>query len=110
MGPAGTYTTGLYAGSRPSYSNTFAAMAGILKEEGFRGWLRGVGPSMARASLVTAGQVASYDHSKYLLKDKCVCMCARWCACASGTTPLICFVVIVQMICICKMVRVFAPC
>ena len=66
----GIYTTGLYAGSRPSYPHTLAAFVGVYREAGLAGWLTGVGPSMLRASLVTAGQVAAYDHSKYLLGEK----------------------------------------
>jgi len=60
----GVYVTGMYAGNKPSYPHTGAAIVGLVqKGEVFRG----VGTSMARAALVTAGQVGSYDHTKQTL-------------------------------------------
>ena len=56
------YATGLYQGSTPQYMNTGEALLGLRREPG--GWVRGVLPSMARASLITASQCVSYDWSK----------------------------------------------
>ncbi|KAG9457541.1 hypothetical protein H6P81_002049 [Aristolochia fimbriata] len=42
-------------------------MQKIAKEEGVRAFWKGVGPAMARASVLTASQLATYDESKQAL-------------------------------------------
>lgn len=63
----GVYTTGLYKGSAPSYQGASHAFTCILKSEGIRGLLRGCSANIARAALVTSGQMASYDETKTCL-------------------------------------------
>lgn len=60
----GRYTTGLYQGSKPTFPHTGAALVGVFRQGEF---FRGVGPSILRASLLTSGQVASYQHTKEVL-------------------------------------------
>jgi hypothetical protein len=67
LSPDGVYLTGLYRGTRPMYMNTFDALRRIHAQSGFAGLYKGAVPNMVRASLVTAAQVASYDHSKTLI-------------------------------------------
>lgn len=56
--------------NRPPYSSMFAAMSEIrLEGNGVRGLWRGAGPTVQRATLLTASQVPSYDHSKHFLVD-----------------------------------------
>eukprot|EP00030_Apusomonadida_sp_AF-17_P005420 a5300_13.p1 GENE.a5300_13~~a5300_13.p1 ORF type:complete len:340 (+),score=79.99 a5300_13:45-1022(+) len=70
VGPDGKYVTGLAKGASPTYTSTLRAFGQILRTEGVvHGLYAGVGPTMVRAALLTAGQLASYDHSKYLLKE-----------------------------------------
>ncbi|KAI9145494.1 mitochondrial substrate carrier family protein ucpB-like protein [Paraphysoderma sedebokerense] len=64
----GVYTTGLHKGMKRSYNNTFHAFYEIGRLEGLKGLYKGVEATAARAALLTAGQMASYDHSKHLLK------------------------------------------
>lgn len=61
---AGVYTTGLRAGFVPSHANTFAAFTDIFRQEGLRGLWRGVSANMTRASLLSAGQLTTYDKCK----------------------------------------------
>jgi solute carrier family 25 protein 14/30 len=51
---------------RPNpYRHTFHAFAAIFRaERGLLGLYRGVGPTTVRASILTASQLASYDHTK----------------------------------------------
>jgi hypothetical protein len=49
------------------YSSTWAALADIYTKNGWKGLYRGVGPSTQRAALLTASQLASYDHIKQWL-------------------------------------------
>ncbi|KAA8497099.1 Mitochondrial substrate carrier family protein ucpB [Porphyridium purpureum] len=46
------------------YRSTFHALASIRAEDGVRGFYKGVGPAIVRASLLTASQLASYDEAK----------------------------------------------
>ncbi|ORZ32408.1 mitochondrial substrate carrier family protein ucpB-like protein [Catenaria anguillulae PL171] len=75
----GVYTSGLRAGHRPTYSGTFSALTTIPRAEGGLSALyTGVLATAARASLLTAGQLASYDHTKYLLKSKYALLTDGW--------------------------------
>ena len=49
------------------YRNTFDAFRCVFRQEGIRGLYTGVAPTMTRAACLAAGQLASYDHTKYLL-------------------------------------------
>eukprot|EP01130_Rhizamoeba_saxonica_P011586 TRINITY_DN4816_c0_g1_i1.p1 TRINITY_DN4816_c0_g1~~TRINITY_DN4816_c0_g1_i1.p1 ORF type:complete len:262 (-),score=20.34 TRINITY_DN4816_c0_g1_i1:27-812(-) len=52
------------------YKNTLHAFIHIYKYEGgIQGLYRGVVPTCLRASILTSAQLASYDHSKYLLRE-----------------------------------------
>merc|ERR1719382_2409350 len=64
----GVYTTGLYKGSTPSYQSASDAFLHILRNEGIQGLLRGCTANIARAALVTSGQMASYDETKVCLQ------------------------------------------
>lgn len=63
----GVYTTGLYKGVVPSYRSAFHACTQILNTEGIQGLFRGCTANIARAALVTSGQMASYDETKVCL-------------------------------------------
>lgn len=47
-----------------AYKGTLDAFAVIYRQEGLAGLYRGVGPTTQRAMLLTATQLASYDHIK----------------------------------------------
>lgn len=49
------------------YSSVWQALAQIYRTEGLRGLYKGVGPTTQRATLLTASQLASYDHIKHSL-------------------------------------------
>ncbi|KAF9942863.1 hypothetical protein BGZ67_009957 [Mortierella alpina] len=56
---------------KPRYASITDACRSIFVEEGIQGLWRGVGPTAARAMVVTASQLASYDTTKHwLLKLK----------------------------------------
>ncbi|KAI9175989.1 hypothetical protein H9P43_006353 [Blastocladiella emersonii ATCC 22665] len=65
----GLYVTGLRAGTAPSYRGVAHAFATIVQRDGAAGLYTGVSATATRAALLTAGQMASYDHTKYLLRD-----------------------------------------
>ncbi|KAF7986169.1 hypothetical protein HWV62_38560 [Athelia sp. TMB] len=52
---------------RYGYSNALTGLISLVKEEGIRGLARGVGTNTARAILMNASQVGSYDYLKALL-------------------------------------------
>lgn len=60
----GLYTTGLRKGMPPTHSHTAAAFRDILRMEGLRGLWRGMSANMARASLLSSGQLTTYDQCK----------------------------------------------
>ena len=64
----GVYVSGLYAGQEPHYSSTLDCFRKVLRHEGWSGLYRGWQATTARAALLTAGQLSSYDHTKFLLK------------------------------------------
>ena len=49
------------------YRNTFYAFRRIIQQEGILGLYRGLTPTVQRATVLTAVQIASYDHIKHLL-------------------------------------------
>lgn len=53
--------------STHSYGGVWQAFAHIYRCEGARGLYKGVGPTTQRATLLTASQLASYDHIKHAL-------------------------------------------
>eukprot|EP00027_Filamoeba_sp_ATCC50430_P010401 CAMPEP_0168558106 /NCGR_PEP_ID=MMETSP0413-20121227/9789_1 /TAXON_ID=136452 /ORGANISM="Filamoeba nolandi, Strain NC-AS-23-1" /LENGTH=274 /DNA_ID=CAMNT_0008589197 /DNA_START=227 /DNA_END=1051 /DNA_ORIENTATION=- len=56
---------------KPPYKTTFHGFYYIWKNEGIRGLYKGVIPTTIRASVLTAAQLSSYDHSKhFMLKHK----------------------------------------
>ncbi|XP_060823684.1 mitochondrial 2-oxoglutarate/malate carrier protein-like [Bombus pascuorum] len=52
---------------RRNYKNAFNALVRIVKEEGFLALWRGTVPTMGRAMVVNAAQLASYSQSKEML-------------------------------------------
>lgn len=54
---------------RRGYRNVFDALVRIVREEGILTLWRGCGPTMARAVVVNAAQLASYSQSKQFLLD-----------------------------------------
>lgn len=52
---------------RRGYTSVFNALARIVKEEGFTTLWRGCGPTIARAMVVNAAQLASYSQAKQFL-------------------------------------------
>lgn len=56
--------------SRLNYCTVVDALFRIQKEEGFRGYYRGLGVNCSRAALVTTCQLSSYDGFKVLFIDK----------------------------------------
>ena len=69
MNKEGIYITGLNRGNPPKHRNTFAAFYGIYSQHGIGGLYKGCTPTIARAALLTAAQLATYDHCKYTLKS-----------------------------------------
>ncbi|KAI3376183.1 hypothetical protein L3Q82_016390, partial [Scortum barcoo] len=57
------------ADQRRGYTNVFNALARITREEGITTLWRGCVPTMARAVVVNAAQLASYSQSKQALLD-----------------------------------------
>ncbi|XP_065659707.1 mitochondrial substrate carrier family protein ucpB [Hydra vulgaris] len=57
----------LQIGEKPRYNSTFSAFRDILKTEGVRGLWKGVVPTVIRASILTASQIPTYDHTKCLV-------------------------------------------
>lgn len=68
IGSDGRFIRGPRRGQLKTYPSTFDAITQIFKREGFRGLYRGVSATCIRSSLLTAGQLSSYDHSKQLIK------------------------------------------
>lgn len=64
----GVYSTGLYKGSAPAYRSASDAFLQLIQTDGARGLFRGAGANVARAALVTSGQMASYDQTKESLQ------------------------------------------
>ena len=54
-------------GQAPPYRHTGDAFLTIVRTEGVAGLYRGVTPTVIRASILTASQLSSYDHSKRLM-------------------------------------------
>jgi dicarboxylate transporter 10 len=55
--------------SRRNYRNVVDALVRVGKEEGWRGYVRGVFPNCIRAGVMTSSQLASYDAFKNLLVE-----------------------------------------
>jgi hypothetical protein len=68
IGSDGKFVRGPRSGQSRTYKSTADALKDILRKEGFRGLYRGVSATCMRSSLLTAGQLSSYDHTKQHLK------------------------------------------
>jgi dicarboxylate transporter 10 len=55
---------------RRNYRHVVDALVRVGKEEGWRGYFRGVWPNCVRAAVMTSSQLASYDGFKILLVGK----------------------------------------
>ena len=60
-------------GFPPRYINIVDAFTKIIKEEGFWGLWRGLGPNVQRAFLVNMGELSCYDRSKHFLVSNKIC-------------------------------------
>jgi len=71
VGADGKLTTGMRSGYKPRWLNSLHCLADCYQSEGLlRGLWRGTSATVARAALLSSGQLASYDHSKqWLLKS-----------------------------------------
>lgn len=69
---AGTLRTGLRAGHAPRWRDSLHCAAETARREGaLRGLLlRGIGPSVSRAALLTAAQMSAYDHCKTVCRRR----------------------------------------
>eukprot|EP00472_Partenskyella_glossopodia_P008895 CAMPEP_0197526566 /NCGR_PEP_ID=MMETSP1318-20131121/18247_1 /TAXON_ID=552666 /ORGANISM="Partenskyella glossopodia, Strain RCC365" /LENGTH=274 /DNA_ID=CAMNT_0043080779 /DNA_START=5 /DNA_END=829 /DNA_ORIENTATION=- len=56
--------------SIPHYQNVFHAASSIVKEGGWIGLYRGVGPTTGRAAVVAAAELGSYDEIKMFLRRR----------------------------------------
>ncbi len=54
-------------GQAPRYKGTIDAFIRIPREEGWRGFFRGLGPSVQRAAVINGCGIASYDHTKQVV-------------------------------------------
>ncbi|GMH74659.1 hypothetical protein TrST_g3991 [Triparma strigata] len=73
VGADGLYETGLFVGRRPTYPvfNFFSGFRKMFVEEGgIRGMWKGWEPTVARAACLAGAQLSSYDHTKFVMKDK----------------------------------------
>jgi hypothetical protein len=67
----GMYKTGLHKGKPQSYQSTFHAFSTIAREEGvIAGLWRGTSANILRGVLLSASQLATYDHTKKTLKER----------------------------------------
>lgn len=55
------------AAEKVRYNSTFDAFRKIIHHEGILGLYRGIAPTVQRATVGTAVQIASYDHIKHIL-------------------------------------------
>jgi len=60
----------LKPGEVTQYPSTFGTFKEIVAKEGIIGLYRGVGPTVLRASILTAAQIPSYDHTKNTIIHK----------------------------------------
>ena len=60
---------------RRGYTSVFDALSRIVSEEGLLTLWRGCGPTIARAMVVNAAQLASYSQAKQGLVSTGVCRC-----------------------------------
>lgn len=59
----------MFPADRRNYKNVFDALFRIIKEEGLFTLWRGAIPTMGRAMVVNAAQLASYSQAKQALLD-----------------------------------------
>ena len=64
----GKFVRGPRQGQVKLYKSTAQVLKEIVRTEGIKGLYRGVSATCIRSSLLTAGQLSSYDHSKQLIK------------------------------------------
>lgn len=59
----------MFSDQRRNYKNVFDALFRIVKEEGLFTLWRGAVPTMGRAMVVNAAQLASYSQAKQMLLE-----------------------------------------
>ena len=64
----GVYVTGMKIGQQPLYYSTWDCLRTTFSKEGLKGLYKGVEATSARAAMLSAGQLSSYDHSKTVLR------------------------------------------
>jgi len=84
----GRFKTGLCAGAAPRFAGFGSCARQLASEPLASGAYGGVGASMARAAALSGGQLASYDHCKYLFLKHGVF--------ADDGAPLHCFCAIIS--------------
>lgn len=67
---SGLLETGIRKGLLPEYSSLLSSLFYVYKNEGIRGLFAGCSATIMRASLLTGGQLATYDHVKHFLRRK----------------------------------------
>eukprot|EP00746_Dinoflagellata_sp_MGD_P034810 gnl/MRDRNA2_/MRDRNA2_183231_c0_seq1.p1 gnl/MRDRNA2_/MRDRNA2_183231_c0~~gnl/MRDRNA2_/MRDRNA2_183231_c0_seq1.p1 ORF type:complete len:312 (+),score=37.50 gnl/MRDRNA2_/MRDRNA2_183231_c0_seq1:79-1014(+) len=66
----GMLVTGMRAGQPPQYRNSLHCFAKIYQMEGItNGLWKGTTATISRAALISSGSLASYDHSKILIRQ-----------------------------------------
>jgi len=89
----------LHQHKRQRYSGVWHAVKTIYHDEGWRGYYKGVGPTVQRACVLTGTQIPSYDHSKHLvlhwvgkehdgLLVHFVCSMFAGLVCSTATSPI----------------------
>jgi len=80
----------LAPGQAPRYSGVLNAYATIVRTEGVAGLWTGLGPNIARNSIINASELASYDTAKEALRAAGAGLLQQvevWPAAAVGTSP-----------------------
>ena len=67
-GRTGLLSTGMKTGQKPLYTSSLHCFRLTYANEGIRGLYKGVLATSMRAAMLSAGQLASYDHSKTLIR------------------------------------------
>lgn len=66
---SGRFATGMRRGHAPQYANSMHCLWDVWRREGIIGGLwKGTSATMTRAALLSSGNLASYDHSKVLIR------------------------------------------
>ena len=67
---SGLLTSGLRAGQRPRYMNSWDCAVKIAQADGVMALWAGSSATVVRAAMATGAQMACYDHFKFVAKDR----------------------------------------